>query len=180
MVEFRNWVTAAMAIGLALSVAACGGDGEEATELEQPKAPAIPVVREAPLRVDPAGEGEIRYSGETESGDTFKAQIGGDVTLPAEFGSDLPAFPDAVAQSAIETTGGTAIAAFESDADADDIVDFYREQLSAQGWSVEGVSDLGRGSLVTATKDGRRVMVNVEGMDEGSRFMLSVETGSQN
>jgi hypothetical protein len=177
MFEFRNWTVAAMAIGLAFSVAACGGDDEEEQKSDPVKSTTAPVKPGVPLNLEPGEQGEIRYSGETEAGDTFKAQLGGDVTLPDEFGGDLPAYPGAVAQSAMETTGGTAIAALESDASASEIVDFYRDQLSSNGWKVEGVSDLGRGRLLTATKGDRRVMVNTEDMDKGARITLTIRTG---
>jgi hypothetical protein len=182
MVKFRSWAAVALAIALAFAVTACGGDEEEkAPKLATKKPAAARAAPQLPMKVDPGPtEGAIRYSGETESGDEFKAQIGGEVSLPSEFGSDLPAYPGAVAQSAIETTAGIAIAALESDASADDIIDFYREQLSNNGWSIEGTSDLGRGSLLTATKGERRAMVNAEDMDEGTRFTLSLGAGSSN
>lgn len=175
MVKFQSWAAAALVVGFAIIIAACGGD-----DANTPKPATRPSKPEPPLTVEPSGEGEIRYSGETESGDAFKAQIGGAVSLPVDFGSDLPAYPGAVTQSAIETTGGTAIAALESDADADDIIDFYRDHLDGKGWSIEGVDDLGRGQLLTATKGERRVMVNVESMDQGARFTMSVGAGNAN
>jgi hypothetical protein len=172
MVKFQSWAAAALVIGFAITIAACGGDDEAPKPATRPSKP------EPPLTVESSGEGEIRYSGETESGDEFKAQIGGDVSLPVDFGSDLPAYPGAVTQSAIETTGGTAIAALESDASADDIIDFYRDHLGGNGWSIESVDDLGRGTLLTATKGEHRVMVNAESMDQGARFTLSVGAGN--
>jgi|GEM_PF-1993876 len=177
MVKFQFRVAVALILGLALAVSACGGDDKTAPQAGERKPAAAPIKPEPPLNAEAGSEGEIRYSGETESGDAFKAQIGGDVSVPSDFGSDLPAYPGAVAQSAIETTGGTAIAAFESAASADDIIEFYRDRLTAEGWSVEGVNDLGRGKLLTATKDGRRAMVNTERMDQGTRFMLSLGSG---
>jgi hypothetical protein len=181
MLKLKSWVVAALVIGLALAVAACGGDDDtKAPEVEKEKPSATASKPARPLTVDSSNEGEIRYSGETESGDKFKAQLGGEVSLPADFGSDLPAYPGSVPQSAIETTGGTAIAALESDASVDDIIDFYRDRLSGNGWSIEGVNDLGRSRLLTATKDGRRVMVNADRMDQGTRFSLSLGTGAAN
>jgi hypothetical protein len=181
MLKLESWTVAVPVIGLALAIAACGGDDDTKTpEIEKGKPPAATSKPARPLTVDPSDEGEIRYSGETESGDEFKAQIGGDVSLPVDFGNDLPAYPGSVPQSAIETTGGVAIAALESDASAEEIIDFYRDRLNGNGWSIEGVSDLARGRLLTATKDGRRVMVNTENMDQGVRFTLSLGTEGAN
>jgi hypothetical protein len=181
MVKVQSGAAAALVIGCAFAVAACGSDDDNMTpKLEERKAAAGQSKPERRLTLEPSGDGEIRYTGETESGDTFKAQIGGDVPLPSDFGSDLPAYPGAMIQSAIETTGGTAVAALESDASADDIIDFYRDRLSSNGWSIESANDLGRGRLLTATKDERQVMVNAEDMDRGARFTLSVGTGPAN
>jgi hypothetical protein len=181
MLKLESWTVAVLVIGFALAVTACGGDDDPKTpEIEKGKPPATTSKPGRPMTVEPSEEGEIRYSGEMESGDKFKAQMGGEVSLPTDFGSDLPAYPGSVPQSAIETTAGLAIAALESDASADDIIDFYRDQLSGNGWSIEGVNDIGRGRLLTATKDGRRVMVNAESMDQGTRFSLSLGTGAAN
>ncbi|MBW2665328.1 MAG: hypothetical protein JRE13_03480 [Deltaproteobacteria bacterium] len=179
MVKFQHWAATALVIGFTFVVAACGGDDDEkAPKLEEPKPAALPSKPEPPLTVEPSSEGEIRYSGETASGGAFTAQMGGDVSLPSNFGSDLPSYPGAVVQSAIETTGGMSVAALESDASASDIIDFYRDQLSSNGWSVEAVNDLGRAKLLAATKGERRVMINAENMDQGTRFTLSVGAGT--
>jgi hypothetical protein len=180
MVELQSRAAAALVIGFAFAVVACGGDDNDASKPGDQGTAASQSKTDPSLSVEPSEEGEIRYSGETGSGDTFKAQIGGEVSLPVDFGSDLPAYPGAVAQSAIETTGGTAIAALETDGSADDIIDFYRDSLSRNGWSIESVNDLGRGRLLTATKEDRRVMVNAEDIDQGTRFTLSVGAGPAN
>ena len=178
MLKLQSQTAAALVI--AFAVVACGGgdDDKKAPELEERKPAASQSEPSPPMTAEPGDNDEIRYSGETESGETFKAQIGGDVSLPTDFGDDLPAYPGAVAQSAMETTGGMAIAALESDASADDIIDFYRGRLSGNGWSIESVNDFGRGRLLAATKDDRRVMVNAEKMDRGTRITLSVGAGS--
>jgi hypothetical protein len=177
MLSLNHRALAALITGIALALAACGEKEKELTE-EQAESMAAssrltPPVPKEPL-VTPNESGEIRYTGETEAGESFSAQIGGDVELPGLFGSDVPAYPGAVPTSAMETGGGTAIAALDSDAGVDDITDFYREQLSGNGWSIQSEYNLGRGKFLTATKDGRRLMVNAEGMDQGSRVTLTI------
>jgi hypothetical protein len=179
MAKVERWTLAALVAGIALMVAACGG--------EEPKGPSpekIAAAQKGGATPSPAAEPppnadrEIRYDGKTETGESFSAQIGGDVELPASFGSDVPGFPGATATSAMETVGGTAIAALDTEADQDDIVDFYREQLGSKGWEIVDENEIGRGTFLTATKDDRRLVVNTEGRDKGSRITLSIGPAS--
>ena len=175
MFRFESWAAAALLVGFTFTVAACGGDDDEkAPGLAEQKPAAAESKAQPPSAVEPDTEDEIRYTGETESGDTFKAQFGGDVSLPSEFGSDMPAYPGSVIHSAMETTSGTAIVALESDASAEEIIDFYRDQLSGNGWSIESVNNVGRGVYLDATKGKRRVVVNAETLDRGTRLTLSI------
>jgi len=130
MAKVERWTLAALVAGIALMVAACGGEepkGPSPGKIEAAqKGGATPPPGEEP---PPNADREIRYEGKTQMGESFSAQMGGDVELPASFGSDVPDFPGATATSAMETVGGTAIAALDSEADQDDIVDFYRARL---------------------------------------------------
>lgn len=178
MTKIERWALAALVTGIALTLSACGGEepeGPTPAEVEATqKASSTPPQPPTKPIVEPDEKGEIRYSGNTQTGESFTAQIGGDVELPSAFGADVPTFPGSTATSAMETGGGTAIAALDTEADRDDVVDFYRDQLGSQGWSIVDENELGRGTFVTATKDGRRILVNVESRDQGSRVTLSI------
>jgi len=182
MIKLRRWSAIAVLTGIAFALAACGGDekevkppaqaeGTKAKKTSPTSSGSAPTPQPSP---PPAARDEIRYAGETESGDAFEAQFGGEVTLPRSFGADLPAYPGSTPTSAMETGGGTAMAALDSDASLDEILGFYREKLTDGGWSIGGDNEVGRGRILTATKGDRQVIINAETTDAGSRITLSI------
>jgi hypothetical protein len=169
----RRAIVAGVSILAAFFLVACGGGEEpppkQAVTRKGPETPPDPRPR-----IERGDDGEIRYSGETNTGESFKAQLGGEVELPAAFPKDIPIFPDAVLFSAMETGGGTAIVSLDSEAQPPAIYDFYKQKLEGAAWRIENEAKLGGGRVVTATKGDRKVVLNIERTEKGSRFGFMV------
>jgi len=175
MISIQRRVIAAGAIGLAaLFVGACGGEKETPNRSSLEKALDALPPEERP-KIERGESGEIRYEGQTQSGERYVAQLGGHVTMPASFPADLPLYPGAVPFSAMETGGGTTIVSLDSEDQAPQVAGFYEDRLPASGWKIEDDLSLGGKRVLTASKGDLKVVVQIEGIEKGSRiaFLLS-------
>ena len=171
MISIQRWAIAASVTALtALCLAACGGKEEESA-LEKARS-ALPPAQDP--KIVEGESGEIRYEGQTESGEEFKAQIGGDVTLPASFPEDLPTYPNSVPFSAMETGGGTTFLSLDSDEQPPAVYEFYKEKLPASGWRIESELNVAGQRVLTVIKGDREAVVQIESTETGTRvaFML--------
>jgi hypothetical protein len=174
MVSIHRWAIAAGITGFATCLlTACGGQEESSKDaarqraVERARAALTP---EPPLEIERGEKGEIRYSGETRAGESFEAQLGGDVVLPKSFPQDIPVYPNAVPFSAMEIGGGTSIVSLDSDAKPSEVYEFYKEKLAASGWKLENELTVGGGRVLTAVKGDRKAVLNIEGTEDGTRF----------
>jgi hypothetical protein len=174
MISKKRWVIAAGVTALAaLGLAACDGKEEAPAESALEKARSALPPAQAP-KVAEGESGEIRYEGRTQAGDEFKAQIGGDVTVPAGFPEDLPMYPDSVPFSAMETGSGTTFLSVDSDAQPPQVYEFYKEKLPASDWTIESELNVAGQRVLTVVKDDRKAVVQIESTEKGTRvaFML--------
>ena len=137
MISIQRCAIALGAIGLtALCISACGRKEEapkrsavgEATE-------ALPPEQQA--KVVRGANGEIRYEGQTLTGEKYVAQMGGHVTMPASLPADFPLYPGAVPFSAMEIGGGTTIVGLDTQDKAPDVYSFYEDRLPASDWRID-------------------------------------------
>ena len=174
MISIQRWAIALGAAALtALCFGACGGKEDAPDQAAMDKAlDALPP--EQRPKIVKSESGEIRYEGQTGAGEKYVAQLGGDVTLPANFPKDLPLYPDAVPFAAMETGGGTTIVSLDSDKRAPEVYRFYKEQLPASGWKIENEVNLGGQRVLTTIKGDRKAVVQIESTEKGARigFML--------
>jgi hypothetical protein len=174
MISIQRWAIAAGITALtALCLAACDGKEEAPAESALEKARSALPPPQDPKTVE--GEsGEIRYEGRTESGEDFRAQIGGDVTLPPSFPEDLPMYPNSVPFSAMETGGGTTFLSLDSDAQPPVVYEFYKEKLPASDWEIESELNVAGRRVLTVIKGDRKAVVQIESTEKGTRvaFML--------
>jgi len=180
MTSLERWaITAVVTCMATCLLAACGGQEEPTESTLAEKTPLEKAMEQLPpdqMPVIERGEdGAIRNSGKTETGEFFKAQLGGDVAMPETFPDDLPVYPNAVPFSAMETGGGTAIVSLESEAAPVAIYEFYKEQLPASGWTLEGELNIGEDRVLSGIKAGRKVVIHIEVTEDGTRigFVLS-------
>jgi hypothetical protein len=170
MISIQRWAIALGATGLtALCFGACGGEEDASEQSALDKALSALPPEQRP-KIERGESGEIRYEGQTQSGEKYVAQLGGNVTLPANFPGDLPLYPDAVPFSAMETGGGTTIVSLDSDKQAPEVYGFYKEQLPASGWAIENELNVGGQRVLTAVKGDRKVVVQIESTKKGARI----------
>jgi hypothetical protein len=173
MVSIQHWaITAGVAVLAAFFLVACGGEETPPKETATRKGPAPPP--DPRPQIERGEDGEIRYTGETSTGESFRAQLGGDVELPEVFPKDIPIFPNAVLFSAMETGGGTAIVSLDSETPPPAIYDFYKQKLEGAGWRIENDVNLGGGQVLTVIQGDRKVVLNIEPTETGSRFGFMV------
>lgn len=175
MISIQRWAIAAGATVLtALCLVACDDKEDAPAESALEKArPALPPAQRP--EIVPGEKGEIRYEGQTQSGDEFKAQIGGEVTLPATFPEDFPLYPNAVPFSAMETGGGSTFVSLDSDAQPPDVYRFYKEKLPASGWTIESELNVAGQRVLTVTKGDLEVLVQIEGTETGARIAFVLD-----
>ena len=190
MTSFRSSTIAAGLTWIAaLLLTACGGGDEPAKEaaadaaaqdeldavMERAMADVPPDQRPT---IEQGEDGAFRYSGKTESGEAFDAQLGGDVTLPESFPDEIPMYPDSVPFSAMETGGGTAMVTVNSDDSEANIYEYYKEKLPAAGWQIDNEVNVGGGRILNATKGDQRAVVHIQDVDDGTRvgFMVGPQS----
>jgi hypothetical protein len=98
--------------------------------------------------------------------------------VPDDFPSDFPVYKNAVAKKYAPMVSanpklGTVLILDTPDAKAA-VLDFYREALPAQGWTVEKPMSTAPDSL-TASKGARRISVSV--LDSDSKHITSIQLG---
>jgi len=175
MISIQRWAIALGAAGLAaLCFGACGGKEDAPEQSAMDKALSALPPEQRP-KIERGEKGEIRYEGQTQAGEKYVAQLGGNVTLPANLPEDLPLYPNAVPFSAMETGGGTTILSLDSDEQAPEVYGFYKEQLPASGWTIENELNVGGQRVLTATKGDRKAVIQIESTEKGTRigFLLS-------
>jgi len=118
----------------------------------------------------------INYATEDEDGVRYEfyyemtvTDVNVPITIEAPEGVEAPGLPEDVPlyPEANITTAMTGMVIFEAEAETADVLDFYREEMEAEGWTLD--SDME--DMLTYAKEGRSVWIMVEakdGMVEGS------------
>lgn len=154
-------------VALALAVPALSGCGAD-----EPDPP--PPEPKFELSVD---DGEFRMRGQTEGGESFGVEFGGDVEAP-ELPDDVPLYPGVTPKGHLAASGKGTIATFETGDATGDVHAFYRRVLPRHGWELETSANLGDQRVVSAVKGERRVSVAITGRGGESQVTLSVTGGS--
>lgn len=106
----------------------------------------------------------------TYSNDENTVTIGSN-TLPDNWPSDAPTYPNATVQysgSSQPQTGEEGLAvAFVTTDSAQSVYDFYKKELADKGWTVEQTSEMGPSKMLSATKDTRTFGVYIVDSGQG-------------
>ena len=140
-----------------LLVVSCGDCGK-------PSAPA-PGATETPAAAAPnatpavPGEPDAPSKGKTKAEKLAEspAEITKDV-LPKFYPADLPTYPDAKPGNSI-MVGGAGLVVFSVNASSADVLAHYRDQLPAQGWTIDQVSE--KPPRIAASKAGRKATISI-------------------
>ena len=130
----------ALLVGLA-----CGGDPEE------------PVASSGGSE---SGE-EVTWSGETEEGEVYEAQIGGEVEVPNDFPSDIPLYPASTPMASLDAGDHGRVLALTTSEAPEDVFEFYRTELPKQGWSIENEAAFGEQYVLGVAKETRTASVTI-------------------
>lgn len=186
MSPIRREILAAVVAGLtAVSLAACSDEDDGPSASAGPAPPLSPTSQESsklraptPLQPPPGNlerfpDGAVRYSGKTVDGEDFFAQLGGDVVVPESVTVQIPIYPGAVPFSVMEA-GSNVMVTLDSTDGAAKIYDFYTQQLPAAGWNVEDDLNVAGQRVVTAVRNGRKIVLQIDGTKDGSRIAIAV------
>ena len=149
----RACIAGLLAALTALALAACGGDDKSTgtTTTETPGEPSSTTV--------PGNAGDM--PAEIAQGE-----------LPKDYPSDLPLYPGSKPTTAM-MVGGSGLIILSSQASVADVLAHFREQLPAQGWTVDEVSESpGR---VAAHKGGRSATISISEAEGGTEIGVALE-----
>jgi hypothetical protein len=147
----RACIAGLLAALTALALAACGGDDKSTGTTTEPGATGSTTV--------PGGSGDM--PAEIAQGE-----------LPKDYPSDLPLYPGSKPTTAM-MVGGSGLIILSSQASVADVLAHFREQLPAQGWTVDEVSESpGR---VAAHKGSRSATISISEAEGGTEIGVALE-----
>jgi hypothetical protein len=121
----------------------------------------------------------------TAADKAIEAATGGKVkwgtnSLPDGWPSDVTVYAGSTIQysgssNSANGKGGAAVV-FQTRDPAQKISDFYKADLAAKGWKIEGTYSSGSTLMVGATKEGRSLSITITSSDSGSTVTMGVET----
>lgn len=121
-------------------------------------------------------DGKVTYSDKAKDAPTmtFTGKNGEKVTMdvnsgkvPADYPSDIPVYKDAkvtLAQSVSDKNGRNLI--LETKDSADKVAAFYKSGLESRGWKMEGTVATGELNMITASKNGKQFVVQINNSNE--------------
>lgn len=89
------------------------------------------------------------------------ASYGNDVKLPQGFPTDVPVYKPSTIIYATKTETTRFSVAAKTSASMQTVLDYYKSELTKQGWESTHESSYGDGTLLSYTKDGRTLSVTV-------------------
>ena len=95
---------------------------------------------------------------------------GSGVSLPDNFPNDVPRYPSTKITFAITPPGepNSGSVAFQTQATKKQLVDFYKKELTAQGWKATTYQDTGDAAMMAYDKGNRHVVVSCAGDKDGT------------
>jgi hypothetical protein len=142
---------------------ACGGD-EKTVETES-----------GTFTVEREGEG-VRISGEEEGVGTFSGQFGENARIPDGFPEDVPVYPDARVMGGM-AAGGGGMVTLQTEDDPEEVVDFYREKLVEEGWSLGPPMELMGQRVLPFEKGDRNGAVQISREESETTILLTIGMG---
>jgi hypothetical protein len=131
------------------------------------------------------GDGKVTVTEKNKDGAssmTFTGKNGEKVTMdmnagkvPADYPSDVPVYKDAqvmMAQTISEKNGRNLI--LETGDAGDKVAAFYKSGIESNGWKIEGTVSTGELTLITATKPGKQLVVQINNAGDKRNIVQTV------
>ncbi|MFH1312527.1 MAG: hypothetical protein ABIJ00_04800 [Candidatus Eisenbacteria bacterium] len=154
---------------LVLLVGACGESAKEAAMEKK-----IKEATGSDADVDLSKEG-VKITGETEEGE-FALTTGEETEIPDDFPDDVFLYSPSKTMMAMKVPDGHSVSLITKD-DKTKVVDAYKREMGAKGWTEEAVMSMGKNMMFTYKKDGRITGINFAPNDEG--LQIIVTTGKE-
>jgi len=121
--------------------------------------------------VDLSDDG-MKITGKTEEGE-YAITSGEETEIPEDFPSDVFIYRPSKAVMAMKVPDGYSVTLTTKD-DKEKVVEAYKEEMQAKGWSEEGSMNMGSHSMLIYVKDGRNANINVIPSDDGVQINVMV------
>jgi hypothetical protein len=151
---------------LILMLAGCGGSTQE-------KAVEKQIEREtgSDADVDISGD-NLKISGQTEEG-AFTLSSGEEADIPEDFPDDVLIYTPSSVSMTMNTPEGHSLTLKSSD-DSKKILETYKREMVAKGWSEQASINMGAQSMLTYKKGDRAANINVGQSDGETQIVLIV------
>lgn len=129
--------------------------------------------------VDVDEGGSMRITG--EDGEEMNIEAGGTATLPGGWPNSIPIIPDAKIGYSAEVNdkvGGMGLTVtFETARSVSEVLEFYKQELGTNGWTIEATMASGQGSVLSASKEsGEGVAVYIGASDGVTGVTITTQT----
>jgi hypothetical protein len=142
-----------------LLIAGCGGSAdEEAIEKKIEKATG----GEAEVDISKKG---MEVKGETEEGE-YKLEAGEETEIPEDFPGDVFIYRPSKTVMAMKVPQGHSVT-LTTGHDQSTVIETYKQEMTASGWSEEGYVDMGDRVMLVYKKNGRGANISIAPADDG-------------
>lgn len=109
---------------------------------------------------------------------TDKGEFNAGNAIPANWPQDVAIYPDATVEYSASATmpdgqDGVALSLSTKDS-AEQAIDFYKQTLSEQGWTVQSTLESGEVTIIAAEKDDRVFAASITRQDDQTMIALGV------
>jgi hypothetical protein len=127
-------------------------------------------------------DGALSLKGSDEEGHIkIKTKDGGDMEvrynqekLPVDFPEDIPVYsPSKVTMSQVLNKGVSAMATLSTQDESAKVIDYYKKELAAKGWTIDGEMNLGGVVMFQGKKGSSMLNVSVMKSEDGTNITLA-------
>jgi len=164
-----------LALGALIAMACSAPDQSAApTTREAPRAAEAPQAAAATPAPESPAPTTRHGKTITPDGQVFEAEYGGESQLPSDFPGDVPIYAAAHPMSSMSSTGHGTIVNLRTSDPAEQVFDWYKEQMPAAGWKIESEAS-GRGRSLLGLRKGNRVAsLVITGVPDFTSILLSL------
>ncbi len=125
------------------------------------------------LKIKQDGD-DVEITFEGDEGQSFKANSGGNVDIPASFPSDMPLYSKATPIMAMDMGAEGQMVTLQTDRDSGEVHQFYLKELESQGWEIQSQMEMAGQKMIGAVKGNRQASIMVGEVDGKTQINLTV------